>query len=315
MSMEMREFHWLMDMMTHINVGLVAFDHHGKVHVWNEFMENHSGITSTEIKEIDSLFDVFPIFREEWVQAKLQAVEVLESEGFIPWEYQPHFFDFSAFRPFTGPSAKMYQNISFSPIRQVNGKTELIAMMVYDVTDIATNKLALEKAIEELALLSRTDRLTGLFNRGYWQEQLHIIFARCKRHKTDNCLIMFDIDHFKRVNDGHGHRAGDEVIRRTAHLARQLCREIDVIGRYGGEEFAIILPDTDLEGAMTLAERIRQSIENEVINHDELQLKVTVSFGVSYLNPGINSEGQWIESADQALYKAKQSGRNCVCSS
>lgn len=310
--MEMREIHWLMNMMTHINVGLVAFDRHGKVHVWNEFMENHSGISSTEIKEVPSVFDVFPIFREDWVQAKLKAVEVLESEVFIPWEYHPHFFDFSAFRPFTGPSAQMYQNISFSTISQANGQTDLIAMMVYDVTDIATNKLALEQANAELEHLSRTDRLTGLFNRGYWQEQLHTAFARYQRHRTPNCLILFDIDHFKRVNDEHGHRAGDEVIRRTASLAKALCREIDSVGRYGGEEFAITLPDTTLEGAVILAERIRAKIAAEVIEHDRLRLQVTVSLGVACLHEGIASESLWIEAADQALYAAKQSGRNCV---
>ncbi|WP_206019659.1 sensor domain-containing diguanylate cyclase [Pseudomaricurvus alkylphenolicus] len=308
----MREIHWLMNMLTNMDVGIVVFDRQGQVIVWNHFMENHSGISSTEIKEQGSLFDVYPIFKERWLQNKIDSALLLDCEMFVSWEQVPHLFDFAAYRPVTGSATKMYQNITVNALKDASGEASYISMMVYDVSDVAVNKQALEKINRELELSSRTDKLTGLFNRGYWQEKLSEAVQLHARYETAHSLILFDIDHFKRVNDSYGHQAGDEVIRQVADSAAQSARVMDVVGRYGGEEFGIILPETDAEGARVLGERLRQEVETLQIPFEREQLTVTISLGIASLNSSMLDEDKWLQAADEALYQAKEQGRNQV---
>ena len=154
--------------------------------------------------------------------------------------------------------------------------------------------------------------LTQLYNRGYWEDCLIREFARHKRTNEPCSLIMFDIDHFKKVNDTYGHQAGDEVIRITAQAVRDKVRTTDIAGRYGGEEFGIILIDTKSEGALLLAQRLRKHIESILVQHDGRDIRYTVSLGVSEVDTQIRDHKQWLEQADQALYSAKESGRNRV---
>jgi diguanylate cyclase (GGDEF)-like protein len=122
--------------------------------------------------------------------------------------------------------------------------------------------------------------------------------------------VLFDIDHFKKVNDTYGHQAGDEVIRITAKLLTECKRATDIAGRYGGEEFAVILIDTLPEGAMVFAERLRKQVENHTVTHDGKDIRFTISLGLAQCGEDIRDHQHWIECSDQALYKAKQSGRN-----
>ena len=125
-------------------------------------------------------------------------------------------------------------------------------------------------------------------------------------------LIMFDIDHFKPVNDTYGHLAGDEVIRHTAQVTRNGVRQSDSAGRYGGEEFGIILPETDAENARVICERIRETIEQSTVNTTAGDIRYTISMGVAQLTDEPENYMQWMQKADEALYKAKESGRNKV---
>lgn len=309
--MDMKEVHWLMDMVTHIDLGLVVFDRKGNVVVWNHFMENHSGFSSTEMRE-HSLFDAYPVMAEAWFQRELDTVLLLENEVFITWEQVPHLMKFSAYRPITAKSHFMYQNIVLRAIRRASGEADLVSMTLYDVTDIATNKLALQSANKELAILSRTDRLTGMYNRGYWQEQLESTWSLHVRYGRMYSLVIFDIDHFKKVNDTYGHQAGDDVIRMVAKLALECARDSDCVGRYGGEEFTVILPHTDGAGARIFAERLRSLVEAQVVEHEEHSIKITISLGISEISQLYGSETAWFESADQALYQSKHGGRNQV---
>ena len=309
--MDMRELHWLMHMLTHMDVGIVVFDRQGKIQVWNNFMENHSGVSSTEIKEDQSLFELFPVFKESWLQSKLDSALVLDNQVFISWEQVPHVFDFAAFRPITGGAGKMYQNITITALKDASGNATLLSLMVYDVTDIAVNKLALEKINQTLEITSRTDKLTGMNNRGYWQEKLIEAVNLNNRYQTPYSLIMFDIDHFKSVNDTYGHQAGDAVIRQVAAVAKECARINDITGRYGGEEFGLILPETDGQGAMVLAERLREAVEALEVHFDKQILKVTISLGIAEKSQELSTTDQWVEAADQALYLAKNEGRNC----
>lgn len=309
--MDMREVHWLMDMVTHIDLGLVVFDRKGKIAVWNHFMENHSGFSSTEMRD-QCLFDVYPQLNEAWFQRELDAVLLLENEVFITWEQVPHLLAFSAYRPITAKAHFMYQNVVLRAIRNASGEAELVSMTLYDVTDIATNKLELQTANNELAVLSRTDRLTGLYNRGFWQEQLEQSWSLHLRYTRTYSLVIFDIDHFKKINDTYGHQAGDEVIRQVSGVARECARDSDCVGRYGGEEFTVILPHTDLAGAEIFAERLRQKVEALTVTHEEHQIRFTISLGVAEIDKRYGDEAHWLEAADQALYQSKHGGRNQV---
>ncbi|WP_227510302.1 GGDEF domain-containing protein [Marinobacter excellens] len=125
-------------------------------------------------------------------------------------------------------------------------------------------------------------------------------------------LVMFDIDHFKPVNDNYGHLAGDEVIRHTAQVTRSSIRQSDSAGRYGGEEFGIILPETDAENARLICERIRESIEKSTVETSAGNITYTISMGIAQLTDEPENYMQWMQKADEALYAAKESGRNRV---
>ncbi len=172
----------------------------------------------------------------------------------------------------------------------------------------------LDKARKRLQQLAVTDGLTGLYNYRYFRSQLEHELARAKRHQLKLSLIMLDIDFFKNYNDTNGHPAGDEVLAKIATAVKENVRQIDVPCRYGGEEFILILPDTDKSAAVVVAEKIRKLIETMPFANEKAQPGgcLTVSVGVaSYPEDGTISD-QLIEKVDQHLYAAKQSGRNKV---
>jgi len=160
-----------------------------------------------------------------------------------------------------------------------------------------------------LATLSRTDGLSGLPTRTYWEEVVRTEFDRYRRHGRDVCLLMIDIDHFKIVNDTWGHPCGDEVIRNIARILREAVRVKDTLGRYGGEEFGIVLPETTVEAALVVAERIRTMVAATVLEK-KAGVRATVSIGLACATPDMMHYGEWIEHADRALYRAKLAGRN-----
>ncbi|MBN7771300.1 GGDEF domain-containing protein [Marinobacter daepoensis] len=305
------EFHWLMDMLESVEVGLVVLDLDFHIQAWNGFMEHHSGITASQIQG-QLLFDVFPDIPKAWLTRKVDAVAMLNIRAFTSWEQRPYLFKFRNTRPITGTEAYMFQNLTISPITNPSGEVEKICLLIYDVTEFASSKRALERANEQLARLSMTDRLTGLLNRGTWENLVDAEFERFRRYGQATSLVMFDIDHFKSVNDNYGHLAGDEVIRHAAQITRNNVRQSDSAGRYGGEEFGIILPETDTESARVICERIRDAIENGVVNTTAGNIQYTISMGIAQLTDSPENYMQWMQKADEALYKAKQGGRNRV---
>ncbi|TNC82077.1 MAG: diguanylate cyclase [Oleiphilus sp.] len=306
---DFKEFHWLMDMIQTIDIGLVVIDAQFQIKVWNGFMENHSGLKSHQTKD-KNLFETFPEIPEDWFRHKASSVFLLKCRSFMTWEQRPYLFKFKNYRPITGTEEFMYQNITISPLVSTTGEVEHAAIIMYDVTDIASNKKLLERANLELEELSRTDRLTQLNNRGYWEECLVQEFARYQRYDTVTSVVMFDIDHFKRVNDTYGHQAGDEVIRQVSEALRENLRKTDIAGRYGGEEFGVILPDTNADNAVIFCERLRRQIEAMEVVHDDQAIRFTVSLGISEANPKAEDYKDWLEQADQALYACKENGRN-----
>lgn len=168
----------------------------------------------------------------------------------------------------------------------------------------------LKTALVEMERLAKTDGLTGLLNRRSLFEIAAQEFARAQRYNRSLSVLMLDIDHFKRVNDIYGHHVGDIVIQTVASILNGTLRETDSLGRYGGEEFAVILPETTLEQASEVAERIRCQVCERSISDDFKDLQVTVSLGISTLRTGMKTIDGMLQQADQALYQAKSNGRN-----
>lgn len=164
----------------------------------------------------------------------------------------------------------------------------------------------------ELQKIAITDPLTGLYNRRGLLELGRHEIERVQRFNQPLSAVMLDIDHFKQVNDTYGHPVGDQVLCGLAERSRALIRQVDIIGRYGGEEFAILLPETDLFQASAIAERLRRSVEEAPFLTEQGPISITVSLGVSRAGRGINNLVTLIEQADEALYQAKQRGRNRV---
>ncbi len=160
---------------------------------------------------------------------------------------------------------------------------------------------------------AHTDALTKIYNKRYLMEVLEVEFKRAKALHTDFSILFFDLDHFKKVNDTHGHDAGDYVLKEFANLVRtNHIRPKDVFARYGGEEFILLLANTGVKDATDIAERVRSAIETHAFIYEGKRLAVTSSMGVAELKTGIESANSLLKQADQALYAAKNSGRNRV---
>lgn len=305
----MHEFHVIMNVLRNIDVGLVVLDTELNIKLWNTFMQNHSAKPTEEVLN-RNLFEVFPELPRNWFERKLQTVKVLNTAAFTTWEQRPYLFKFKNYRPVTGRAEYMYQNCTIFPLTSTTTEVSQLCMIIYDVTEIAVNRLQLQEANAQLHTISRTDGLTGLLNRKTWERELNQSFKRFQRHEHESSLIMFDIDHFKRINDTYGHPAGDEVIRQTAEIFLDSIRDIDVAGRYGGEEFAVILTDTGAQAAKKVAERLRLAIEHRAATYENHVIHYTVSLGISELCSRMSDPTMWIDAADRGLYRAKRAGRN-----
>lgn len=305
------EMHWKHDLLGSIEVGIVVLDKDYNVNVWNQFMENHSSIVPGMIQN-KNLFEFFPEIDKAWFTRKAAPAFSLKCPVFIIWEQRPYLFHFDSNRPITSQADHMYQNITIFPLASLSGKVDQICLVIYDVTDEAVSRLGMQTLNKQLEEISRVDGLTGLYNRRFWEEQFAMEYKRNMRSDLASSLIMLDIDHFKKVNDTYGHPAGDDVIKALGKIITKATRETDIPGRYGGEEFAIILPDTPIANVEFVADRIRRLVEKYTVVHDQIEISFTISLGIAGFDANYKNHTQWLEAADKALYKAKQSGRNCV---
>ncbi len=186
-----------------------------------------------------------------------------------------------------------------------------------DMLDILADRLAVYIANaslhQRIKLMATTDGLTGLVNHRHFQEKADERFARAARYPEDISLLLFDIDHFKKVNDTYGHPIGDAVLRKVGAVVREAARTVDVAARYGGEEFAVLMEQTDEPGALKMAERIRSTIEKTRFVFEGVTVPVTVSIGCASFPLHAADKTQLIDMADKSLYWAKRNGRNRCC--
>ncbi len=192
-------------------------------------------------------------------------------------------------------------------LQTMNAKIETVNQ------DFITRHLEFQEIQKQLQLFASNDSLTGLFNRRYILERIEEKLPEIKRHQLDCCFVMIDIDYFKNINDQYGHLVGDEILRSVSQLLKKGVRQGDIVSRYGGEEFLILLPMTDLSSAEILVERLRFAIEVQQCSIQGHDVSVTASFGIAQHELQDDAD-KTISRADKALYQAKTKGRNCIVS-
>lgn len=291
-----------------LNTGVLIIDSQRNIVFSNRFIEVHSGKSSGELlnKNIYQEFNELP---QRWLERKIESVTQLKTPAYCSWEQRHHLFELPHTRPITTNSKFMAQNCTFLPV-QDNGVVVQVCILIEDVTDVCHYQQMLNKTLEDLAMANRIDGLTQVFNRRHWEECMAQEFARARRYKHDVSLIMIDLDRFKLINDNYGHQAGDLVLIESAKYIKSMLRISDIFGRYGGEEFCVILPETDLIGAADVAERIREGFQHLKLGYNGIDIPVTISVGVTNLVPTDTRYEDMISRADAALYQSKANGRN-----
>ncbi len=194
------------------------------------------------------------------------------------------------------------------------GLLRRMAHQVISLMELRVLERELQSALLKVSRLANEDELTGLKNRRAWMEEARQQLQLSHRLGTPLGLLMLDVDHFKKINDTHGHPVGDTVLRALGQLLPRALRTTDIAGRLGGEEFAVLLPGTDAAGALRIAENLRLAVEHEPIRDAELSLRITVSIGVSHVAAAdeVHALDTLVRAADAALYAAKKAGRNQV---
>ncbi|MFP3853501.1 MAG: GGDEF domain-containing protein [Anaerolineales bacterium] len=160
--------------------------------------------------------------------------------------------------------------------------------------------------------MANRDDLTGVYSRRYFLELSHLELQQSRHFGHPLSLLIFDIDYFKRVNDEFGHPVGDEVLRAVTRVCRRCIRVTDLLGRYGGDEFVVLFPETSMESVRFVAERLRREVEGLLVRAKGSEIRCTISIGISGLEPGMKDVDEMIEAADEALYAAKKAGRNSL---
>ena len=207
-----------------------------------------------------------------------------------------------------------WEAVSISPITDTNGAITHFVAVSEDITSRKEAEEKIKRLNAGLEQLAMTDYLTSLYNRRYFMQRGAEEFKRAKRHSQALTLLMMDLDEFKKVNDTYGHEAGDMALQQAAAALKFSLRETDILGRIGGEEFAVLLPNTSLEDALQLAERVRQAIaiaSFETVG-EVFTINFTISIGVASFADEMSSIDDLLRNADAALYDAKNNGRNCV---
>lgn len=296
-----------------MGVGVFVVDPGFNVIRWNRFMHNRSGRKPADVLG-RNLFESFPELPRSWLAKKFESVFLLKNSAFTSWQNRPYLFRFLHDRPITGGIDYMRQDCTFMPLIE-QGEVVAVCVMLFDVTQAAMISYEREAALAALSESSRRDGLTGVFNRHHLEERLSEAFDQWTRSDDDFSLLMIDLDHFKQINDEFGHLVGDAVLRIAAGRIGELLPQAAIFGRYGGEEFAVVLPSTLLDEAMSIAEDICRAVTLAPVQCGDSTVNISVSIGAAQTTPAIKQYEMLIKQADGALYLAKSRGRNRAISS
>jgi len=287
-----------------INLGIVILDTDLTIQKWNRWMEIHSGIEAPEVIG-KSVLESFPNLNNPKFIRSCKSVFSFGNFCFFSQKLHGYLFPFKS-SSYVGTEFEfMQQSCAMGPLRDEGNEIKYLFIYVQDVTEVAVYE-------QKLVEMNMRDSLTGIYNRGFMEAKLNEEYFRHKRYSRSFSIIMFDIDHFKKVNDEFGHQCGDFILKSVSSRISATIRNIDYLFRYGGEEFCCMLPETNLEGAELVAERFRKAIMDMENNFNGTVVKVTISLGAATLTHDTESPNALIQQADEALYKAKRGGRNRV---
>ncbi|HFE37972.1 MAG TPA: diguanylate cyclase, partial [Gammaproteobacteria bacterium] len=301
----------LEDIVDRISVGIFVVNIQNELVLWNSYMENYSQAKASDVLG-KNLFEAFPELPRNWLEQKIHNVFVIKNFSFTSWEHRPYLFKFLHNRPITGGVDYMRQNCTFLPIKGNSGEIEFVCVTIFDVTDTSIYENMLKNAVRSLAEASNRDSLTGIYNRRYLEAGMSKEFSRMQRYGGTLSFILIDLDHFKAVNDNYGHLAGDEILKIAAQRINHGLRGTDTLCRYGGEEFAIMLPETPIDGAETFAQRLCDDLSASPIEFAEHSITITASVGLAEFDPSMETHEAIIGRADDMLYQSKANGRNQV---
>jgi diguanylate cyclase (GGDEF)-like protein len=291
-----------------VGFGIFVIDRDMTVLMWNRFMQDHSGLSPEQVVG-KSLYTHFPELPRVWLSRKIESVFQLGSFAFSSWEQRPYLFKFDHDRPITGGVDFMQQDCTFMPLMR-DREVVAVCVTISDVTHVSIVQREREEAVAKLQEYANRDGLTGIANRRFFEARLHDEFTRWQRYGGDMSVLLFDLDHFKKINDQFGHGVGDTVLRLMAQRVAAVVRAQDTFGRFGGEEFALLLPCTPLADAMSVAEKIRNVIAETPVEVEGTIVQVTASVGGAAARQGTLTYEVLTNEADAALYTAKRQGRN-----
>ncbi len=313
-SNELFELHWLFDMLHNIDAGLIVLDVEYNIQLWNSFMENHSGVSSANAKQ-NSLFDVFPDLNSNWLRKKMDTVVALHTPIHISWEQRPYLFLFKSYRPITGIAEQMFQNVTIRPLTHIDGTVKHICIIVYDVTDVATNKAALSTANRTIQVMKTTDELTGLKNRNSIEKALGFTLqAFHKSPKSSHSLIMIRPDYFRDEEGQYDYLISDVVTQAVSQVLLSSVKSNAFVGRFNSEKFAIVLPNNNSKSATDLLSRVREEIAALSIETNNGTVSTTLSIGITQVDTSIKNISDWVGKANEALTLAESLGGNQISS-
>lgn len=191
----------------------------------------------------------------------------------------------------------------YSPVMLLASITSLLTSVFIVIVCIVTKEIG--KLIYTVNSLRNLDSFTKIYNRGYMEKAILSEFNRCIRYKRKSCLMMFDINKFKLINDTFGHQAGDKVILELVNILQKNIRNTDILGRYGGDEFIVLMPETNIASAEFLKDRITQDVSHSAVTHDYLKIIYSVSIGLLEIDLNFTTYAQWINRVDTRLYADK----------
>ncbi len=286
----------------HIENGILIIRSDLEILFWNRWLAIQTGIPSSDAQG-SRLGSLFPETSFALLKRKIRIALKIKSSTFTNSSVEKYVIPIELKRITKLIFRHMRQDVVITPINDTD-----VSVIIYDASPILEARAIIDEQLKLVEKQARTDGLTQCYNKKMFNELLSREVKKADRHEHVFSLVFFDIDNFKSVNDAHGHLAGDHVLRELAAVSTRTVRQSDILARWGGEEFCILLPETGLVGAALLADKVRQAIAVHDFGAPGSQY---CSFGVAQYTSG-TPENALIASADRALYHAKQNGKNQV---
>lgn len=293
-----------------IDNGIIVLDENLNILAWNKWLEIRTSIDKNSIIN-KNICDEFSYINKSKLKRKIKSVLITKNPSFYSVDPHKYLIKIKTNTIVDKVFDNMRQDITIVPY---DLEKKFVCLYIYDNTKFYETSSKLEKLNDELVELSHRDPLTHLYNRRYFSDVSLKMLSLANRSKHTLSIIVLDIDNFKHINDKFGHAVGDDAIIETAKVLEKSVRKSDIVSRFGGEEFVILLYNVNSVNLESIAEKIRENVENLVIQTNKGKLKFTVSLGATQYDCDfdINKIEYTLNRADKALYKAKESGKNKV---